>query len=162
MDLCTLEFCKLFAESKGRHHWTKVISNQAQFSLGPLRALKMTQLEFDQYIASVKFYRDKYVAHLDDEIGGNYPVLTPGKTAIAYLFDYLLKFEDEGGFFPDSGGTAADYYSDREDEATDVYTYAPVTRSASDDRRQSGINKRRTDRGRSRSFHFVLPRLQRA
>jgi hypothetical protein len=121
MDLCTLEFCKLFAEARGKHHWRKVITDQPKFLAGLLTKLKMPEAEFNEYIVSMKFYRDKYVAHLDDELEGKYPVLGPGKTAAAYLFDYLLEHEDEGGFFPDAGGTSIVRYQDWKEEAEDVY-----------------------------------------
>jgi hypothetical protein len=81
----------------------------------------MSEGEFEDYIASMKIYRDKYVAHLDEELGGKYPHLGPGKKAVSYLFDYLLKYEDEGDFFPDAAGTAAIFYGDREDESEAAY-----------------------------------------
>jgi hypothetical protein len=121
MDLCVLEFCKLFAEQKGRHHWRKVITDQPKFLAGLLAKLKLSNEEFGDYVRGMKFYRDKYVAHLDDETGGNYPTLGSGKIAAAYLFDYLLENEDEGSFFPDAGSTAAEFYRDRQEEAKAVY-----------------------------------------
>ncbi len=121
MDLCTLEFCKLFADARSKHHWRKVVTDEASFYVGLLKTVGMTPAAFDNYIESMKFYRDKYVAHLDEELGGIYPQLGPGKKAAAYLFDYLLKHEDEGGFLPDAGGTAAEFYSDREDEGDAAY-----------------------------------------
>ena len=121
MDLCTLEFCKLFSETRGRHHWRKVITDQNGFLDGLLKAVGMSEAEFNDYVASMKFYRDKYVAHLDEELGGRYPHLGPGKKAVSYLFDYLLKYEDEGDFFPDASGTAGMFYGDREDEGKAAY-----------------------------------------
>jgi hypothetical protein len=121
LDLCTLEFCKLFAEARGRHYWRKVVTDPDDFLDGLLEEVNMNAAEFDQYIASMKFYRDKYVAHLDEELGGKYPHLGPGKKAVSYLFDYLLKHEDEGDFFPDALGTASDFYGDRQEEGKAAY-----------------------------------------
>jgi hypothetical protein len=121
MDLCTLEFCKLFAEARGKHHWRKVVTDQAAFFDGLLKTLGVNAAEFDEYIASMKFYRDKYVAHLDEELGGNYPHLGAGKKATAYLYDYLLKHEDEGDFFLDAQGDAAEFYAKREEEGEAAY-----------------------------------------
>lgn len=83
LDLCTLEFCKLFAETRGAHHWRKVITDQAGFFDGLFKAVGMNAAEFDEYIASMTFYRDKYVAHLDEELGGKYPHLGAGKKAVS-------------------------------------------------------------------------------
>jgi hypothetical protein len=121
LDLCVLEFCKLFAEARGKHHWRKVITDEPGFLAGLHAALGMNATEFAKYIASMKFYRDKYVAHLDEELGGNYPRLDAGKKAVSYLYDYLLKHEDEGDFFLDAQGTAAQFYSDRKGEGEAVY-----------------------------------------
>jgi len=116
-----LEFCKLFAEEKGKHHWRKVVTDEGKFLAGLYAAIGITEAEFAEYIRVMKFYRNKYVAHLDEELGGNYPHLRAGRKAAQYLYDYLLKFEDEGDFFPDAAGTAAEFYADREEEGEAVY-----------------------------------------
>ena len=121
LDLCCLEFCKLFAEANGKHHWRKVVTDEAKFRAGLYAAIGMTEAEFAEYIKGMKFYRNKYVAHLDEELGGNYPHLGAGKKASLYLYDYLLKFEDEGDFFPDAAGTATEFYADREEEGEAIY-----------------------------------------
>ena len=120
-DLCALEFCKLFGEKRGKHHWRKVIEDEAAFLSGLLVALHMSAAEFNDYIESMKFYRDKYVAHLDDQLGGNYPFLEPGKQAVSYLYDYMLEHEDKSDFFPDATQTAAEFYGIRKEEGEEAY-----------------------------------------
>jgi hypothetical protein len=121
MDLCTMEFCKLFAERSGKHHWRKVITDQDTFFPGLLEAVGKTEPEFVEYIRQMKFYRDKYVAHLDEETGGNYPHLGPGKNAAAYLFDYVVKKENDDDFFPDKPQSAAEFYAARQAEGQAAY-----------------------------------------
>jgi hypothetical protein len=98
-----------------------VVTDEAAFLARLYAATGVNEAEFAEYIAGMKFYRNKYVAHLDEELGGNYPYLGVGKKATLFLYDYLLEFEDEGGFFPDAAGTAAEFYADREDEGEAVY-----------------------------------------
>jgi hypothetical protein len=121
MDLCTLEFCKLFGEQKGEHHWRKVVTDEAAFLAGLLKAIGMTAAEFDEYIRLMKFYRNKYVAHLDAETGGNYPDLSAGKQATAHLLDYVLNHENDDDFFPDMKQSAADFYAARAAEGEVAY-----------------------------------------
>ena len=121
LDLCVLEFCKLFADRHGKHYWRKIVTNEAAFSIGMLVAVGMDETQFGEYIDTFKFYRDKYLAHLDEETVGDFPHLGPGKKAVSYLYDYLLKHEDEGDFFLDASATAADFYADRAEEAAQVY-----------------------------------------
>lgn len=116
-----LEFCKLFAEKRGRHHWRKVVSDQTAFLTGLLPTLGMNETELNEYIQTFRFYRNKYLAHLDEETTGNFPDLGPGKDAVSYLYDYILEHEDEGDFFLDASATAADFYADRKEEAAEIY-----------------------------------------
>jgi hypothetical protein len=121
MDLCTLEFCKLFGEKNGQHYWRKVITDQESFFSGLLAAIAMTAQEFDAYIKCMKFYRNKYVAHLDEEKGGQYPSLAAGKAATAYLFDYLAENENDDNYFPDVTQSSAEYYATRLAEGEAAY-----------------------------------------
>src|SRR6266571_8412423 len=75
LDICVLEWCKLFGDSRGKHYWRKVISDPTAFFKGLLKKLGMTEAEFTAYINEIKKYRDKFVAHLDSELIMNIPRL---------------------------------------------------------------------------------------
>lgn len=121
MDLCALEFCKLFGEQRGQHRWRRVVTEANGFLAGLLNALGMTAQQFDEYIKEIKFYRDKYVAHLDEETGGNYPSLATGKDATVYLLDHLLNNENDNDFFPDMNQSGAEFYAARVAEGDAAY-----------------------------------------
>ena len=36
LDHCVLEFCNIFADEKGKHHWRKVVTDQGAFEAGLL------------------------------------------------------------------------------------------------------------------------------
>lgn len=92
MDIAVLEWCKLFADTKAQHHWSKTIANPAAFMDGLLNRLRFTEEQFARYINSVKRPRDKFIAHLDQDHVMDFPVLRPARSAVAYLHDKL--FED--------------------------------------------------------------------
>ena len=50
LDICVLEWCKLFVDKRGKHHWRKVITDQASFYDGLLQAVNLTEAEFEAYI----------------------------------------------------------------------------------------------------------------
>jgi len=64
LDICVLEWCKLFGDPCGKHYWGKIISDRMGFFQGLLNELKMSESEFNAYVTEMRAYRDKYVAHL--------------------------------------------------------------------------------------------------
>lgn len=110
LDHCVLEWCKLFADGHGKHHWRKVVTDQDAFLVDMLKTLRLTEHEFNRYANEMRAYRDKFVAHLDlDEIM-QIPRLRLARQCVAYLYDYVLAHEDDGGFFPEGPSGAARFY----------------------------------------------------
>jgi hypothetical protein len=120
-DITVLEWCKLFADVKGRHHWSKVVSDQTAFSTGLLAALDMTQQAFDAYIQSMRVLRDKFIAHLDDEPVFTLPQLDAVKGSTVFLYEHLLAHENEANAFHDAPDDPEGLYKSRFDEAVAVY-----------------------------------------
>lgn len=110
LDICVLEWCKLFGDSRGKHHWRKVITDEQAFRDGLFRAIAMTEVEFAIYIDSMKTYRDKFVAHLDEQNRMDIPDLTGAQASASFLYDYLLSYEEEGDCFYDAPRDAARFY----------------------------------------------------
>lgn len=98
IDMCVLEWCKLFADERGKHCWKKVITDQTRFLSSLLADLNCTETEFNTYIAMVKHYRDKFVAHLDNENRMDIPNLEWIKKSTLYLYDYLFNHEGADAF----------------------------------------------------------------
>ena len=98
LDIYLLEWCKLFADSRGKHYWRKVITDHVIFLDGMLSTLSMTEEEFEVYIVEVKSYRDKFVAHLDSDEVMHIPYLDVAKRSASYLYDYLRNYEDNGNY----------------------------------------------------------------
>lgn len=99
LDVAVLEWCKLFAEPRGAHSWRNVLSDTSAFEELLLSNLGCTSTEFDAYITEIRRYRDKFVAHLDDNPQGKYPELNLALESTMYLFRYIRTHEDDGKDF---------------------------------------------------------------
>jgi hypothetical protein len=97
LDICVLEFCKLFCERSGKHCWENVVSDPGAFRLELLRRLQMTEVEYLAYIKAMLRYRNKFVAHLDNERVMNPPNLENALTAVKYYHEHVVNVEAQAG-----------------------------------------------------------------
>lgn len=110
LDICVLEWCKLFADKRGKHHWRKTITDQDAFFTELLRTLKLTEAEFESYIDAMRTYRDKFVAHLDLEETMYPPKLRTARKSVSFLYGYLLAHEEVDGCFQSAPQKASRFY----------------------------------------------------
>lgn len=101
LDICILEWCKLFADKNGKHYWKKVVGMQTDFYDGLLSELNISESEFVEYIDKVKDYRDKFIAHLDHENMMHIPQMNVVLSSATYLFNYLRNQEKCNPLFAD-------------------------------------------------------------
>jgi hypothetical protein len=127
IDICVLEWCKLFGDLRGKHSWKKAISDPEAFKDGLLQHLEMTEAEFNAYVVEMRTYRDKYVAHLDLVERFNIPQLDIAKKSVVYFYSYLLAHEDQGGYFSDAPRDAYRFYEDVLREGLSVYRTGATT-----------------------------------
>jgi len=120
MDICVLEWCKLFGDSRGKHSWQKVVSDPELFYSALLHHLSLTEADFKAYIDAVRDYRDKFVAHLDSAEIMRPPVLDVMKGSTAYLYDYLLSHEDKGDYFTEWRSSAL-FFEAHQEMANQIY-----------------------------------------
>src|SRR4051812_44452313 len=102
IDICLLEWCKLFGDLNAKHHWSKCVTDAARFCDGLYRAVGLTAEGFESYRLEVRTYRDKFVAHLDELNEIAIPLLTPAFASVKYFYEYLLENEDDGDVFHDA------------------------------------------------------------
>ncbi len=65
LDICVIEWCKLFADQGGEHYWQNVVGDKIAFKEGLLAHTQIMDVAFDDLIKEIRAYRDKFVAHLD-------------------------------------------------------------------------------------------------
>lgn len=112
LDVAVLEWCKLFGDTRGKHYFGKVVSDATAFKAGLLSSLQATDVDFDQYIAQMRNYRDKFIAHLDDQNKMHIPSLTIAKKSTIYLYDYLVANKSKGNTFHDAPTAAKPFYKE--------------------------------------------------
>ena len=122
IDVCVLEWCKLFGDKRGQHNWRKVITNQPAFFAGLLHAVDRTEADFYSYIDEMKSYRDKFIAHLDSEERMNIPKLIVARKSVSYLYGYLLANEEEDNCFRDAPAKASRFYKQFYSQGRTVYS----------------------------------------
>lgn len=121
LDTGVLEWCKVFADQKAQHHWRKTVGDQLAFLAQLLQELHMTQNAFDAYIQRLRFYRDKFIAHLDEENRMAFPELDAAVRSAQLLHQHFLANEDDCNAFPDAPRDAVAYYGRYFDEGTLYY-----------------------------------------
>lgn len=95
IDIAVLEWCKLFAEPRGLHYWETIVADVPAFEAGLLAAVGpgWSRESFDGYVRHVRKYRDKFVAHLDDELVAHIPSLDDCWKSVHFYHEYLVANE---------------------------------------------------------------------
>ena len=109
IDICVLEWCKLFGDKRGQHYWPKVVTDQTAFLTGLLHAVGQTEAEFDTYIEEMRTYRDKFIAHLDFGTVMYIPKLRIARKSVSFLYGYLLANEEVDNCFSDAQNATCFY-----------------------------------------------------
>jgi len=122
IDICILEWCKLFGDKLGKHYWRMVITDQTAFFTCLLQVVGQTEEEFDSYVEVMKTYRDKFVAHLDSDKVMNIPKLRVARKSISFLYGYLLAYEEEDNCFHDAPPKASRFYKQFYSQGRRVYS----------------------------------------
>ena len=92
-DMTVIEWCKLFADKNGKHHWSKIFPNYQEWTYQLLQHLEMSEEHYEVELAKIKEYRDKYVAHLDNPRAMNYPLTDFMLKSASYLYDFIRSNE---------------------------------------------------------------------
>lgn len=124
IDVAVLDWCKLFADHKSKHHWKRIVLDRAKFMGKLLSALDTTEDDFRKYLLSVKRYRDKFVAHLDDDREMFPPILRPMRKSVRYFYEYLLNDPLAAKYLTDAPESAKTFYSHFYEVTTEQYRAA--------------------------------------
>ena len=89
VDVCVLEWCKLFGNQNGKFHWKNVMSNPDLFRQELLSMHGIGDAELKKLWKEVKDYRDDFVAHLEEQETTRIPNLNVPYLLIAFFFREL-------------------------------------------------------------------------
>jgi hypothetical protein len=111
LDLGILEWCELFTESGGKHHWRQSISDQPAFQAEVLEAAGKTEAEFTDYKDWLRRYRNRFLAHLDEDNAYRLPPMAPAIASTKVLLRWLLEREDDCAAFPQDHVSAEAFHA---------------------------------------------------
>lgn len=112
LDVAILEWCKTFTDRAGMHHWKKSVVRSEDFAAEMHTALQSDAESFQAYALSIKSYRDKFVAHLDEENNINIPTMTIAKLSTQALYEWLHYNKNDCNAFYDAPHRADRYYAE--------------------------------------------------
>jgi hypothetical protein len=101
-DTAALEWCKVFGSRNEDTHWTRAVPENKHDGIRAdlLRAIGLTQVDWEKYRDGIVSYRDQMVAHHDlGATVANYPHYGIALIAARFMFDQLRNIAD-----PDSLG----------------------------------------------------------
>lgn len=93
LDIAVLEWCKLFADRNARHHWRRFVRTEAEqkhFLAHLLLSANINTHEWKRYLDEMRVYRDKFVAHLDEQNVMQIPSLETALKSVFFLYEHLL------------------------------------------------------------------------
>jgi hypothetical protein len=132
LDICVLEWCKLFGERDrkqygwGQHGWRAIVGNHDSFEEGLLTDLNITEEQFCDLAGRVRNYRDKFVAHLDSSLVMMPPILDNALKSLRFYHKHVVEQEAAGGVdLRNRANTTvkmSDYYRQCIAEATEIYS----------------------------------------
>jgi hypothetical protein len=93
IDICVLEWCKLFADPKEKHHWSKIVADPDGFRVQLMNHLGIDEAVFQKEIEVMRQYRDKFLVHLDSDEIMNIPGLDIAKKAVWFYYAYIVQHE---------------------------------------------------------------------
>lgn len=105
LDLCVLEWCKLFGERDrakqeygwGEHGWRRIVSDPLAFEATLLSLLEMQEFEFGNLVEVMRNYRDKFVAHLDSDVVMNIPELPAAQASVWAYHQRIVEHDTANG-----------------------------------------------------------------
>lgn len=121
VDILVLEWCKLFAERRGKYGWRKVVPNSETFEQGLLIHLESSRAQFKTYVDSMKYHRDKFVAHLDDENAMYIPQFDLAWKATQFYFLQVTEELKKIAIVAEDDLSLQDYYATHFSEARVIY-----------------------------------------
>jgi hypothetical protein len=123
MDIAVLEWCKLFADRRDPHCWRQTVNDSGSFEAGLYNVLgqNVSAEQLAEYTQQVRLYRDKFIAHLDDEPIARIPNLDYAISSVFYYHSHVFSTEAEPGVLDGLPPDLATFYAQHFNEAEMVY-----------------------------------------
>ena len=90
IDICVLEWCKLFGNKNGIYHWRRTLTDPERFCLELLNSHGINETELKRLWKEVKDYRDDFVAHSEKQETTPIPNMNIPYLLVEFYFRKLL------------------------------------------------------------------------
>lgn len=90
LDICVLEWCKLFGNRNGKYHWKQVTLDPTSFLSALLNTHHLSQKELDAIYGEIKRYRDDFVAHTEESEITQVPAMSTPYLLVSFLYERTL------------------------------------------------------------------------
>jgi hypothetical protein len=98
LDVAVLDWCKLFGSQRSeKHHWRRVVSDAARFERALFRELGTNAAAFEELVGKILYYRNRFLAHLDDDLLMDIPELDPARKAVVFYHRHIIEHEARPG-----------------------------------------------------------------
>ncbi len=121
IDICVLEWCKLFGEHKEPHHWKNIVKNKSEFKSGLFTCLETDCNGFNVYWNIVRTYRDEFVAHLDSVETMQIPKMDWAYQSVLYYFEEIIEEYQTDSIYQGIPTDLELYYQSKLNEAKAIY-----------------------------------------
>lgn len=99
IEIALLEWCKVFGDRKGAYSYKKCAGDPDAVHGLLLAAIGKSQQQWDDYVDAMRKYRDKFVAHWDEDVDGAFlPQMDIAKDSLVFLLDHCVQQEGDGFF----------------------------------------------------------------
>jgi hypothetical protein len=122
LDICVLEWCKLFADKNGEHYWGQIFHAPTSFLPELLHYIGLEKNDYDAQVSRIRRYRDKFVAHLDSDDVMHLPQLDVPKAAALFYHSQLVITDSLAANLSSGFAGLDEYYTACVNEAKAVYS----------------------------------------
>jgi hypothetical protein len=127
VDMAVLEWCKVLGDDRAEHGWRKILTEPHRFFAALPSDLAMDAAEWAGLVAEVRWYRDKFLAHLDSDLVMDVPVLDKALQAAGRYYRWTLDNELDPIHRGDIAARLEDFYSARLAEGESAYLAVTVS-----------------------------------
>lgn len=91
IDVCALEWSKLFGNRNGKCHWQRVLRQPELFKQDFLTLNHLDDAKWNGLWKQIKDYRDNFVAHVEDQETTQVPCMTIPYLLVKFYFERLQR-----------------------------------------------------------------------
>lgn len=110
IDTSILEWSKLFGDEKGKHHWKRIVDNEAMFKSRLMNDIGISEAQWRESWKQIKDYRDKFIAHLDSEDTMYIPQMDIPFRMVNFLYDELKTYNTDPSVLAGLPSNMSEYF----------------------------------------------------